>query len=398
MAEKMDIKAKLRAQLKQDMASNGKRSSGTVNLPKDMDFFKVVKGKNKFDILPFINKNGDPAYKQEILMHYGVGPEEKGVICPKTVGKRCPICEQFAKLKNDPDADEKAVKALKPKERTLFNIVNKGEGAAEGVMVLEIARYNFTRVLLEELNTTDDESNLDFFDLENGKTLVVRFSETAMGSGKPFLEATRIDFYDRRQAYKPSILKDVVKLDEALTILPYDDIVKLMNGADDEDEDAGEKKASKKKPSRDEEDDTDADEEDEKPAKKSSKKPEVEDDDADEEEEQPKKPAKKASTEDEDDTDADEEDEAPKKPAKKAAVEDEEDADEEDEKPAKKPSKKPADDEDEDDKEEEASASKPAGKCPHGHTFGKDNIKMDECGECLKFDDCRAAKKKMAAK
>lgn len=376
MAEKMDIKAKLRAQLKQDMASNGKRSSGTVNLPKDMDFFKVVKGKNKFDILPFINKNGDPAYKQEILMHYGVGPEEKGVICPKTVGKRCPICEQFAKLKNDPDADEKAVKALKPKERTLFNIVNKGEGAAEGVMVLEIARYNFTRVLLEELNTTDDESNLDFFDLENGKTLVVRFSETAMGSGKPFLEATRIDFYDRRQAYKPSILKDVVKLDEALTILPYDDIVKLMNGADDEDEDAGEKKASKKKPSRDEEDDTDADEE----------------------EEQPKKPAKKASTEDEDDTDADEEDEAPKKPAKKAAVEDEEDADEEDEKPAKKPSKKPADDEDEDDKEEEASASKPAGKCPHGHTFGKDNIKMDECGECLKFDDCRAAKKKMAAK
>ena len=352
MAEKMDIKAKLRAQLKQDMASNGKRSSGTVNLPKDMDFFKVVKGKNKFDILPFINKNGDPAYKQEILMHYGVGPEEKGVICPKTVGKRCPICEQFAKLKNDPDADEKAVKALKPKERTLFNIVNKGEGAAEGVMVLEIARYNFTRVLLEELNTTDDESNLDFFDLENGKTLVVRFSETAMGSGKPFLEATRIDFYDRRQAYKPSILKDVVKLDEALTILPYDDIVKLMNGADDEDEDAGEKKASKKKPSRDEEDDTDADEEDE----------------------------------------------APKKPTKKAAVEDEEDADEEDEKPAKKPSKKPADDEDEDDKEEEASASKPAGKCPHGHTFGKDNIKMDECGECLKFDDCRAAKKKMAAK
>jgi hypothetical protein len=228
----------------------------TLTLPEGVEFYKPEKGTDEFDILPYKVtvdthpevKKGELWYERTYLAHRNVGPEEKFIICPRTIGKRCPICEEYQKLKKDPNAEEEVVDGLRAKERELFNVVMKdGDGS---VMILDISTFLFGRKLEEEIRE-GDEANAAFAELTGGKTLKVRWENKSMGKQK-FVETGRIDFEDREDIDEAA-LDAVVDLDKAMKILSYEEIDKIFQaGGDEPAEETEETEAAEEAPAEEE--------------------------------------------------------------------------------------------------------------------------------------------------
>ena len=445
----------MREKFKQRAKDNAQKG-GAVALPEGTKRIEIKKGTKRLDVIPYVVtaenhpdeiKAGEEWARRPFLIHFGIGVNNKTVICPRTVGKPCPICEYYDREKKRPGSDEEALRDIKARRRELYNVIDL-DNEDEGVQILEFSYFNFGKVLEAEINEADDDAIAGFADLKGGYTLKVRFSEAAMGTNK-YLEATRIDFLERED-YKKSILKEVVDLDEAVSanVMSYSELEKLFLGdeapdtdvdedeprgkrrrpADDDDEDERPKKP--KKPADDDDEDerpttrrrrpADDDEEDEKPSPKRKTKPAPADDE--EEDERPKK--RRAADDDEEEErpapkrkskpvdDDEEEDERPKKPKKPADDDDEDerparsrgrkappvDDDEDDEKPAPKRKSKPADDEDEEERPKGKKASK-SEECPLDNgEFGKTHNEFKECDDCDLWAACAKAAKAAAGK
>lgn len=219
-------------------AHRNQQGLSSLNLPEGVELYNRKKETVEFNVIPYRItvdnhpdvKKGETWYRRIYMAHRDVGPEGKFLVCPRTIGKRCPICEEYQKLNKDPDADEDVVKGLRPKERELFNIVlNGGDGA---IMVLDISIHNFGLLLEQEILEGAD-SNATFQDLKGGKTLRVRWENKTMGKGKPFLVAGRIDFLDRDDIAEEAV-DLAVDLDKALKILSYEEIEKIFQAGGDE--------------------------------------------------------------------------------------------------------------------------------------------------------------------
>uniref|UniRef100_A0A6M3K383 Uncharacterized protein n=1 Tax=viral metagenome TaxID=1070528 RepID=A0A6M3K383_9ZZZZ len=232
-----EMRDRVRARAERNRLSGG---LDTLSLPEGVELHKPEKGTEEFDIIPYRVtvdnhpevKKGEVWYERTYFAHRAVGPEEKFIICPRTIGKACPICEEYQRLKKDPDADEDVVKALRAKERELFNVVLK-EGKGE-VMLLDISVHLFGRKLEEEI-LEGDEANAAFAELKGGKTLKVRWEKKSMGANK-FVEAGRIDFLDRDDI-DDEALDLAMDLDKALKILSYEEIEKIFHAGEEEESD-----------------------------------------------------------------------------------------------------------------------------------------------------------------
>lgn len=418
-------------------AKEGAQKGFSVQLPEDVKRFAPKKGTYKLDVIPYTvsaKKHPDGVAAGELwcrrpfLIHYGIGVDNKPQVCPRTIGKPCPICEYYERERKRPGADEDALKEIRAKARELYNVIDL-DNEDDGIQVLEMSYHLFGKLLENEINEADDDEVAGFAELKGGKTLKVRFSESSMGTNK-FLEATRIDFLDRDD-YKKSILDDVVDLDTVFNILPYEELEAVFledegaSMAGDDDDDDKPKSKSKKKSYKDDDDDDDEapktkkrsksdddDDDDEKPkSRRSSKKEEPEDDD-DDEAPKSRRSAKKAAPEDDDDDekpksrrsvkkaqpdDDDDDDEKPKRKTSSKKADDDDDDEAEAPKAKSKAKKKPEPDDDDDDepKAKKGKGGKSAGgECPLSNgTFGKDFNKFDECDDCEVWSECGKAKK-----
>lgn len=370
----------MREKVRENVKEKENSGSSYLNIPKNTTFFSPKKGKYKIDIIPYVvsdpkHPNGIEAgelwFRRTIFVHYGIGAEEKGYLCLKTVGKRCPICEQRAKLMKDANSDDELVKALKPKQRDLFNVIDL-DNEDKGVQLWEFSHFLFGQKLADEIEQGDDDL-LGFSELVDGKTLEVRFVEKALGKNK-FIECDRIDFKDRDD-YDEDILEDTIPLDDILNILPYEKLEAIFLELEED-----EKPAKRSK---------DDDEEDEKPRR--NKKASRKDDDEDEEPPRKAKSTRKAKDEDED-----EEEEKPRKSNRKPK--DDDDDEEEEPKKSKEKSKakakpEPEDDEDEDSEDDDEFV------CPvKKGKFGVDCDKYDECLSCDIWEDCKKENKALKKK
>lgn len=222
-------------------ANEGDINSGSgLRLQENGAFFKPKKGRNRLIIVPFVmsgpNMEDIPAgelwFRYQILKHFNVGPEGEAVICPKTVGKRCPICEHRAALlaqgKNKTDQE---VKDLAPKKREFYNVIDVDDNFR--LKIWEVSYYNFGKHLQEEIREADTDLAADFADPDNGALLVVRLSEETMGQNK-FLDTSRIDFKEREPLEK-DVLSKAIAFDKCLHVLSYDELRKLFLDLDDED-------------------------------------------------------------------------------------------------------------------------------------------------------------------
>jgi len=212
----------------------------SVQDPKRFFFRPEKKGYQSIDILPYrVTSDTNPEakagtlwYQRTIWVHYGIGPEERPVICPKTIGQPCPICEERRRMEKEPDSDEEACKALLPKERELFNIVDLADPDA-GVKIFEISYHLFGKKLAAECAENPDDRS-GFCDLTGGKTLKLRFSEKTL-PGRTFLEVDRIDFEDRGD-YGEDWLDAVHDLDAMIKAQSYTELQRLFLQVDGESE------------------------------------------------------------------------------------------------------------------------------------------------------------------
>ncbi len=261
------IRDKVR-QRAQDQENEGGQSTW-LNLPEDseVEFFSPKKGTNILDIVPYevsaenhkYMEPGDLWYEKTIWVHFGIGPEEKTIICPlKTAWKPCPVCQYISELSKEPELtkkEEKQIQNYKPKQREMFNVIDLNDDEDDDgetkVKLFTFSYHNFGKVLEEEIREDDTEEYGKFADLEGGYTLKVRFKEASF-KGNKYFETSRIDFEEREEDYDEDILESTLDLDDCIIILSYEDIESIFLGLDsDEDEDEEEEKSSKKKKKKD---------------------------------------------------------------------------------------------------------------------------------------------------
>ena len=326
------MRDRVRKRAEQRKSSGGWASK--YDVPEETDFLQVKKGTAQLDILPYkvgISNHpevdeGELWYQRTIWTHFGIGIDELAYICPRTIGKRCPICEEHKRLAKDPDTEKEVLNGLRAKQREIFNVIDLND-EEKGVQLWEYSYHLFGKHLEEDIRE-GEEDWAGFSELEDGYTLRIRFTEESLGKNT-WLEASRIDFRERDENYDESVLDDVFDLDAIMKILSYEELEKIFLGIDDDEEEkpAGFKKTKVKK-------------------KKAEPEPESDDD----EEDSPKKVTrKKKGTK-----------------AKKKEVEPEED-----EKPVRKKKGK-----------------KKTLECPGNGTFGDDLDELDECVECEVWEDC----------
>ena len=421
-------KGKKESVWKKAVASNTEKQTkqasklGYFMLPKNVKLFKETPGsKVRLDFLPYVvtdpnhpDKDEDNGvavvgtqwYKRPFRIHRGIGVNNEYVVCPTSIGKRCPICEYRAKRQKE-GAPKEELTALNATHRNLYIVIPKDVKDFDEVPhVWEISQFLFQDKLNEEIQ--EDEDNACFPALDEGKTVRIRFTEETFMKNK-YADVSRIDFEDRDE-YPESLLKTVPNLDEVLQILTYKELEAKFYEvvADDDEEEEKEKSTPRKKTeikSLDEEDededideDDDDDEEEVKPAPKKKGRPSkkvVEEEEEEEEEED-------EDDEDDEDIDEEEEEEAPPKgmvkvkcvacggtgknskggvcspckgkgyklvPSKKSVIEDDDD---EEETPTPKKSK----------------SKGKENKCPYKHTFGEDTDSFDDCNHCKVWQAC----------
>lgn len=252
MSKPMSLKDRVRQRAESHRTGGG---GTTIKLPDGVDWFSPRKGVVRLDILPYTvtaenhpeAKAGDIYFERTFHVHRDIGPNAQQIVCPSTVGKPCPVCEEWRSLRKQEGIDEKTVDALRPKERQLFIVIDLDKDPDK--ILLWDASYHLFGKLLEQEIREGDESNAGFCELTGGKTLKVRFEEQKQGKFT-FFEATRIDFEDRDD-YDDAVLETVPDLDACLIISTYEELNALFTGdaGDDDDKKDDEEKPPLKKPS-----------------------------------------------------------------------------------------------------------------------------------------------------
>lgn len=185
-----------------------------------------------FDIIPYgvtdsNNLDEVPAdeewYRKLLLVHYNVGPSKKKVVCPRTVGRACPICEAVREA-YDSGNDEEA-KIIKAKEKGLMNIVLEGE---DEIKLFLSSTFLFGKPLEREAAYSDI---YNFASPTDGLSIKVRFEEKSIGTNS-YYETERIDFVERDNQFDEAIVNEAYPLDDIIRVLSYEELEKALYGAE----------------------------------------------------------------------------------------------------------------------------------------------------------------------
>ena len=229
----------------------------TLDVGSDVKFFSLDKvGTRRVDVIPYKVGKGNPYcetvgelfFERTFYEHRDIGVNQEKFVCPaKTVNKRCPICDYINKLNRDPNADPELIKALAPRQRQLFNVIDI-EDRDEGVQIWDISFHLFGKLLDAEIRNADEDEEYEFFaDLDGGQTLKLGITDKVIGKGKPFYEVETIGFKKRQEEYDEEILEQTHCLDDILRILDYDKLKAIFLQTDDSDEDSEEEEKPKRK-------------------------------------------------------------------------------------------------------------------------------------------------------
>ena len=361
---KTNFGSKMGRHLQHSKDQESGKSYSYVSLPKDVKGFSLdddIK-EIRIDIMPYIVSDkrhpdfvppdvaceGDPWWRRPFGIHRNVGADDTTVVCLRSAGKKCPICEHRTKLIKD-GADKEIFKEFYPRPRALYVVVpiafkkfksKEWEEFEEQVpFIWDISTKNFEEYFREVLE--EDEDNWRFPNLTDGLTLELSMKWESIGKNTTFPTVNHVNFLDR-EPYDEDVVNDMPDLDKVLIIKSYEEVEAMFFDMDDE-QDAG-------------------------------RLNEVEDDTPPERERKSLRTPKE--TEKKEDPPEEEKDETPRRSLRKPANE---------ETPRKSLSKKQPE-------VEESGTGK--NRCEFGHQFGVDAMDFPECendckiwSECLKVKD-----------
>ena len=259
MKKKRDVRT-------QDSAQKlAKNFSTYINLPKGVEFLKLEQGKRyKIDIIPYVVSNKDHPlvrdkkmvvgedydYMFDFWVHKRIGVDEKQVLCLTTFGKKCPICEEFQRLKEpNPDKELKEIlDGLKKKHRAVYYVKNIADGK---YCVFEESYFLFHEPLVKAATVVDEGEIISLSDEEDIKT--VKFIVSKGSLSDKYNEYDSVDISSSKEKYTKKDLDDAVKLDSIFNVLDYEDLKAMHEGedteetSDDEDDEPAEQETAKEK-------------------------------------------------------------------------------------------------------------------------------------------------------
>lgn len=280
-----------------------------LTLPEGIGFFSLKEkgeGTIKIHVMPFAAGEGNPCadpgdetYERTYWVHrIGHGKATRQYVCPRKTAEeaglkpaRCPVCEHLDELAMDPEVTDDAKKALYPKQRQLFIVVDEAE-RKKGLQVLDISYHLFGKALDKKLDHADDDDGYENFYLpkDDGGLMLRIGVEESKWKSFTYYEIGDIEFKERKKALPDDLFEEVPCLDDFVKVLPYKELKKIYEAPpeedDENDDDTPQKPKKKKKKSadpepktkkekaKDEEDDNFEDEafDDDEPPKRKKKK------------------------------------------------------------------------------------------------------------------------------
>lgn len=223
-----------------------------LRIPEGLSFFEPKAGIKTIDIVPYITGKGNPFsepgeiyFERTFWCWRYLGAEEKTYAClHKTFGKRDPVQEWKNEEAKNPNADQKFLKDLVPKERQLFLIWDGVD--PKKLQLWEVSHHLFGKLLDSRIKNSDERMGWDqfYFGDEEGMSLRLTFEEKS-GGGYTWLDVTAIDFL-RRDAPLPQAVQDHgICLDELIVETPYNDLRRAFLGIEDDEDASGAQPARK---------------------------------------------------------------------------------------------------------------------------------------------------------
>lgn len=242
----------------------------------DIEWIKPELGKEYFwDIMPYVvSSPNHPEYETlkkdglledyslNLWVHRKVGPTEQQVVCPKkTYGKRCPICEEHDRIRNDEEhkdldwkdqALQDDIKHLRATQRSFFTIIDLND--ENKMKFFEYSYYWFTNNLDEQVKRKSKRKQIFLEDFtEDGVSIAFEFGKSTFDD-KQVGEVKSFDFEDREEGYTEEEFEDAPRLDTMVKTHTYEELYSIFTGEeldsssdDDEEEEVVETKRSRRR-------------------------------------------------------------------------------------------------------------------------------------------------------
>ena len=201
---------------------------------KGIDQWKCSEDDHNINIIPFMagpnNPNvpeGEPCYNIDYFMHRKVGVNEDNYVClARSFKGVCPICDEQTRLRKrlqDDDVDkqeaddlEKAIKALNPVRRVIYNIevLDTPKEQAKGIQLWEVSHFLFEKELAEAAKKKKGGGFVTFSHPDEGKIVSFR----RVGKGATTTSYKAFSFEDREEPISDKLLDSALVLDEIIHI------------------------------------------------------------------------------------------------------------------------------------------------------------------------------------
>jgi hypothetical protein len=146
-------------------------------LPRGVNIFKEeAGGRIALDFLPYIVEDshhpdrdeereiaieGTLWYRRPYKLHRAIGVTNVSIICPLSIGRKCPICEhRAALLEKGAKWQDPEIKAMRPSDRNLYYVIPKGHTKFEEKPYL----WDMSQFLFQEALNNELEENEEFGD------------------------------------------------------------------------------------------------------------------------------------------------------------------------------------------------------------------------------------------
>lgn len=211
---------------------------------------------NRIDIVPYQIKTkkhpliankasgweiGNFDYVLDVWVHKYIGPQKASVVClHKTYGKDCPICQEAGKAYEAGNKD--LYGSLKAKRRVFYNVICRTKGEDDdSIQIFDTSYEWFESRLRKAAKSEAEDAGLEMIDYAhpvNGKTIRFDAVDSGLNAKTPALEFSSFKFSDRDSIEKR--VKDSISLDEAMIVLSYEEIQKILfaDETDDDEEEA----------------------------------------------------------------------------------------------------------------------------------------------------------------
>ena len=193
--------------------------------------YRAVDGENFLAIIPPPDPEAYFAY--EIYCHFQIGFNETNFLCPRMMAeKRCPLCEEYRRLKEAKSDNEELMRQLNPfPPRYLFWVADmtNAETQALGVQLYDAPMTVNAEILTLSKNPRTGEL-LDISDPVDGANLV--FTKKGKGRGTKYMGFS----LEARDPIPQEWLDAVVPFESTINIGTYDAMNEAFHGDEKEEE------------------------------------------------------------------------------------------------------------------------------------------------------------------